>query len=421
MPLLIVRQDITKMPCDVIVNATNRHMTCDYGVSKAILDAAGEGLNDWVHRFIDVGEVLISPGFDLPCKHIVHIAGPVWRGGEFLEREQLALCYRNVLKAAVSLGASSVAIPLISSGARGFPKDLVLDIAVETIATFLEKSYLDAELEVYLVVYDKNSFSIGKELFGDIVDYISKNYEGDVRDAAYDGVRKYALEPEIQYKRANKSAKGYKSETSAEEKSDTAGEDRSERSAENKSEIAENGKDDGGDTYARRREELSNAIRNAHLQACAAPPRRASEAPPLRRFPTAFKIIKPIVPYGERDIHEILRQADESFAQTLFKLIDARHISDVECYKKANVSRQTWHKILSDDSYRPSKTTVIAFAIALELNLDETKHLLQTVGFALSKSIYFDIIIEFFISQGEYDVYKINSVLYKFDQPLLGV
>ena len=112
---------------------------------------------------------------------------------------------------------------------------------------------------------------------------------------------------------------------------------------------------------------------------------------------------------------------DKSFAYKLFDLIDERGMTDVECYKKANVSKQTWYKIMNEKNYKPSKNTVIAFAIALELTLEETNHLLATVGFALSKSNKFDIIIEYFLINGEYNIFTINETLFKFDQACLGV
>ncbi|MBO6263056.1 MAG: hypothetical protein J6N93_02125 [Clostridia bacterium] len=121
------------------------------------------------------------------------------------------------------------------------------------------------------------------------------------------------------------------------------------------------------------------------------------------------------------DIEIILSGIDDSFSLMLMKLIDAKKMTDVECYKRANVSKQTWYKILNDKNYRPSKNTVIAFAIALNLSYDETQHLLSTVGFTLSKSSEFDLIIEYLINQGCYDIMKINEILFEFDQPCLGV
>ena len=118
---------------------------------------------------------------------------------------------------------------------------------------------------------------------------------------------------------------------------------------------------------------------------------------------------------------DMLADIDDNFAVTLLKLIDIRGITDVECYKKANVSKQTWYKIMNEKDYKPSKNTVISFAIALELSLKETKHLLSTVGFALSKSSKFDIIIEYFLLNEEYNIFTINETLFKFDQPCLGV
>lgn len=379
MPLSIIRQDITKMDCDIIVNATNRHMTCDEGVAAAILEAAGDELRFYLLGIIDVGDVWVTPAFNLPCKRIFHMVGPIWRGGYYLEKEQLALCYKNALEKAVEIGAGSIAFPLISSGSRGFPKEYVLNIAVETIADFLQ----DNELDVYLVVYDKNSYSIGKDLYGDITEYINDNYiaeNEDAQDGSRDHIIGYCIEAELPFL---------------------------DFESHKKAQPAHRGKsDDARDTANCRVKPMIST-------------RRIAPAPPVMKAPA----MPPNMPKGDdaSNIARILEQADDSFAETLFKLIQVRNMSDPECYKKANVSKQTFHKIVSDKNYKPSKTTVIAFAIALELNLEETKHLLETVGFALSRSIKFDLIIEYFISHGEYDIFKINDVLFKFDQVLLGV
>ena len=124
--------------------------------------------------------------------------------------------------------------------------------------------------------------------------------------------------------------------------------------------------------------------------------------------------------FKKPSLEDMLAEMDDSFAVTLLKLIDIKDMTDVECYKRANVSKQTWYKIMNDKEYRPSKNTVLSFAIALKLSLDEAKTLLSTVGFTLSKSSKFDIIIEYFLLSGEYDVFTINETLFKFDQPCLG-
>lgn len=394
MPLNIIRQDITKTRCDVIVNATNRHMTCDFGVSAAIFEAAGNKLADCLQGSIEIGEVRVTPAFNLPCKNIFHVAGPIWRGGGYLEFELLALCYKNVLKKASELGFTSIAIPLISSGSRGFPKEYVLKIAVETIAEYL----YDEELDVYLVVYDKNSYSIGKELFGDITEYINDNYVDEEeytrpwrRYGNYLIIREPIVpEPAPQNEKSNEPISP-----------------------------------PAGDKHSK----TEDKVPIERKQAQPAPPvddEKSSRADGERKTPRAIQAAPPTTPIRHisdhiSEIEKILRQTDDSFADTLFKLIDARGMTDLDCYKKANVSRQTWHKIISDENYKPSKTTAIAFAIALRLNLKETKHLLETVGFALSKSNKFDLIIEYCITHGVYDVLEINNALFEFDQTLLGV
>ena len=121
------------------------------------------------------------------------------------------------------------------------------------------------------------------------------------------------------------------------------------------------------------------------------------------------------------DLLALLKNLDDNFAVTLLKLIDVKGMDDVECYKKANVSKQTWYKIMNEKDYKPSRNTVISFAVALGLNLEETNALLATVGFTLSRSSKADVIVSYFLENGIYDILKINDALFEFDQPLLSV
>lgn len=324
MPLQIVRNDITKMKCDGIVNAANSTLLGGGGVDGAIHKAAGKGLLFECMKLggCKTGEAKITGGYNLPCKYIIHTVGPVWKGGHFGEEKLLRSCYRESLLLAKKNDCESVAFPLISAGVYGYPKDKALQVAVDEISSFL----FENDMTVYIVVFDQKSFEISQKLVSDIREYIDERY-----------VEKHAAMKSI----------------------------------------------------------------------------RLTTMPPMAVSDTASK-------ESLDSLDNALKQIDESFSQMLLRKIDEKGMTDSECYKKANVDRKLFSKIRSDIHYKTSKNTAIAFAIALELDLDETKELLMKAGFALSHSNKFDIIIEYFIVNGNYNIFEINEVLFAFDQALLG-
>ncbi len=171
----IVRQDITKMKVDAIVNAANTDLAMGGGVCGAIFKAAGS--SDFQAACdklapIQTGGAVITPGFRLLAKFVVHTAGPIYRGGKSGEEEQLRFCYRNSLKRAAENRCESIAFPLISSGIYGYPKDEALQIASGAIQDFLGKH----ELEVYLAVFDKAAFTVSEKLLGEVESYIDEHY-----------------------------------------------------------------------------------------------------------------------------------------------------------------------------------------------------------------------------------------------------
>jgi len=346
MPLHIIRQDITKIKADVIVNPTNEQLIPGGGTDAAIHAAAGPKLAAACAKLggCEPGQAVVTPGFGLNCKYIIHTVGPVWRGGGAGEKAILESCYAKSLKLAWDRRCRTAAFPLISSGTYGYPKDQVLKTAMAAIGEFLDSH----EMTVYIVVYDRESYRLSEQLTADITAYIDDNY---VQEQAF-------FRPSMHKNRLTK-----------------------------------------------RRESVSAAVSEDYRlevsDFCdAAPAPMASAAPTLE---------------------EAVLQIDESFSEMLLRKIDEAGIKDSECYKKANIDRKLFSKIRSDKHYKPSKPTVLAFAVALELSLDETREMLMKAGFALSRSNKFDIIIEFFIGRGNYNVFEINEALFNFDQPLLGM
>ena len=336
MPIQIIRNDITKMDCDAIVNAANPSLLGGGGVDGAIHRAAGPQLVQECRTLGGclTGEAKITGAYRLPCRYVIHTVGPVWQDGTNQEEEKLQACYRNSLRLAKEYHCESVAFPLISAGAYGYPREQALQIAVSEICRFLTEN----EMMVYLVVFDRDSFCLSKKLVQDIAEYIDERY-ADTHFAA------------------------------------------------------------------------NQSRRFLH------PPRDTREAKALQPAADYAAAAQPAPPLALSDLFD---QIDESFSQMLLRKIDEKQMTDAACYKKANVDRKLFSKIRTNPQYKPKKTTAIAFAIALELPLNETKELLMKAGYALSHSSKFDLIIEYFINRKEYDVFLINEALFEFDQPLLG-
>lgn len=333
MPFEIIRDDITKLKVDAIVNAANTRLRMGGGVCGAIFRAAGATQLQQVCDKIggcNVGEAIITDGYELEANYIIHTPGPIWEGGNKKEAELLSASYRNSLDLAVRYKCESIAFPLISSGIYGYPKEEALQIAISTISAFL----LSQDILVYLVVFDKKAFGLSKKLFTSIHQYIDEHYVEEIENS-----------------------------------------------------------------FSRNsREELFST----------------------ESLPDFDILPKNIYDESNESLTDLLNELDESFSDRLLQLIDRKGMTDVETYKRANVDRRLFSKIRNGVDYIPKKKTVLAFAIALKLNVDQTNELLKTAGYALSHSSKFDVIIEYFIKQENYNIHEINEALFAFEQPLLG-
>ena len=340
MSFSIVRNDITKMKVHAIVNAANTDLKIGGGVCGAVFNAAGERrLQAACEKLapIKTGEAVATPAFALPAKYIIHTAGPIYKDGKNGEEELLRSAYINSLNLALEKKCKSIAFPLLSSGAYGYPKEEALHVATEVFRSFLSEH----DMDIYLVVFDKSALSISKKLLYEVKSYIDEHYV-----------------EECPFSRRSLS----------------------ERAAEFL-------------------EAARPAIPKKHLPT-------ALGGAPVQGLPSVLK--------------EDFFKLDESFSETLFRLIDAKGKDEVEVYKRANIDRKLFSKIRSKKDYTPSKRTVIALAVGLELSIEETDDLLKRAGYALSQSKKFDVIVEYFITNEKYDIIEINTVLFDFDQQLLG-
>lgn len=347
MPFSIVRSDIARLDVDAVVNAANEGLLAGGGVCGAIFSAAGhKRLQAACCRIAPcpTGSAMVTRGFDLPARWIIHAVGPCWIDGRHGEERLLRRAYRSALDQAARLRVASVAFPLISAGIYGYPPSAAFDIACEEIRRFLsDHAGTDVgDMRVVLAVYDRQAFAASLDSYGEVALRI-EDAQGEKSFFSFDGA---AL-----------------------------------------------------------------AAESLDLNALSAPVAEPEYATASCRQTRAI---------DEEEIAELLDGLDASFSQMVLSLIDARGLTDVEVYKRANLSRQLFSKIRRDRGYKPTKATAVALAIALELSLDECDDLLERAGYSLSTSSKFDVIVRYFIERECYDIYKLNAMLFAFDQPLLG-
>lgn len=365
MPFQIIRNDITKVKADAIVNTANPKPIVGRGTDSAIYFAAGKDELLAARKKIgDIapGEAVYTDAFHLNAKYIIHTVGPAWFGGDKNEREILHSCYRNSLALADKLSCKCIAFPLIATGVYGFPKDEALQIALAEINRFL----LDHDMKVTLVVFDRRAFELSGRLVGEIDEFIDEHYAHEIREAEYGGG--FSDNRRREQLRHLESSEMLSPDILSEE--------------------------DDGEDYEEYEEALSRPI----------------EAVPTSSLPDILG----------KSLDEILGNTGETFQQKLFELIDKSGMDDVTVYKKANIDRKVFSRIRCKPDYKPKKKTAVAFAIALELDLPAMIDLLARAEIAFSPSNKFDLIITFFVTNKVYDIFEINAALFKYGQPILG-
>lgn len=360
MPLQIIRNDISKVKADAIVNTANAEVAVGAGVDEAIYNAAGrEKLLAERAKIghLDPGQAAVTPAFGLDAKYIIHTVGPAWIDGKHGEKEAVASCYRESLRIAKEKECESVAFPLISTGTFGFPKDKALKIAINEISTFL----FENEMTVYMVVYDKESFVLSGK--------------------AFQGVRTYIEEKDVRPRMMNSVAAG------------------------------------GMPSSARRERRKIQKEINVEENYIMESAKISKERSDLLHH---FGPITPEIEWFDDTLGRAAGSKVETFQELLFRHIDRKGLTDPEVYKRANMDRKLFSKIRSNKEYIPSKKNILALAVSLRLNIYETVDLLQRAGYALSPSIEFDRIVAYCIQKRIYDIFELNTYLFKYTEQILA-
>lgn len=359
MPFKIVRDDITRVKADVIVNTANPKPIVGDGTDRAIYAAAGE--KELLAERKKIGEItrgnaVATPAFNLAAKYIIHTVGPVWENGNHGEREILHSCYARSLALAAKLKAKSIAFPMIATGVYGFPKDEALGIAVKEISEFL----LRHDMNVILVVFDRKSFELSGRLINEIDEYIDENGVGLVRKEEYGEEGKWGLSGQaIQVRRLQ---------------------------------------EEMHDRF------ISDLSVESH----------SKEFKKISAYKTQSTIEE------DESLDELLKKKGKSFHETLLDLIIASGMEDKEIYRASSMDRKLYSRIRCNTEHIPRKKNILALGIGLKLDMQAMNELLASAGYVISRSDITDLIVSNYIKKGKYDIFELNTILFEYGQDMLG-
>lgn len=357
MPFQIIRNDITKVKADAIVNTANPKPKFSSGTDSAIYVAAGaDQLLAERKKIGDIkpGHVAVTSAYNLDAQYIIHAVGPTWIDGKHGEYDTLKSCYANALDMAFKLDCESIAFPLMATGSNQFPKERALQIALNEIGTFLMRPEVD--MDVYLVVFDENSFVLSRNVFFQVESYITDQAIIDAHKLEY-GISEQ--EYEIMHKRFENESKEY----------------------------------------------LNHYMNSAAYQLSKAP------ESPKKPFTDETFDMNQFMNDGK---------ADTAFVDLLLKMIAERDLDNATVYHRSNVKKKAFSKILCGDTKIPKKDTVMCFCIGLQLDLEEAARLMASASTAFNPADNRDKLIMQCLERGQYDLNEINSMLFKCKQPQLG-
>ena len=373
MPFQIIRNDITKVKADAIVNTANPNVAVGDGVDSAIYKAAGKEKLLEARKKIGLlmqGEVAITDAFDLDAKYIIHASGPWWTDGSKGEEACLRSCYEKALQLAKDHGCNSIAFSLLATGTYGFPKELGIQIAVDTFTAFLE----DNDIEITLAVFGSEDVTISGKLVEDVASFVDDGYVATALAEEYRNdnyPREIGKRPES---RVGSTVQSFRIPS-----------------------------------FLRRenRDEEEDSFDALPLEEEAKEDEALSVMMPEYLKQVSFEKKTESLEDALKEIYT------DSFEKHLQQLINKKGLKNSEVYATANISKQYFSKLLKGQ-VKPSKEKMLALAVGLRLNLDETIDFLRIAGYALSPISQTDKIVEYFIEHEDYNVLKIDIVLFDY-------
>lgn len=421
MPLFLERNDLCRIETDAVVLPANPWLEEGRGVSRSLFKAAGvKKLEAACQKlgYVDYGKAVMTSGFDLPAKYIIHAIVPLFVDLDDEEASRLLRsCYEESLKLAARNGLRSIAFPLLSSGTLRWPKRDALRIASEAIIDFMSEGKPESDghdflkemetepgdMNVYLVLYDEESTSAAENLYGDIRKYIDDNYVEMRMDELPDMSGFFMEEPSHSCKIAPEPAMAV---------------------AEEELPVPEE-KTEPEEAPDRRKFRWSTFFGSGEAKQIKPEPSLPAMPAPAVDFDAAeaSESLESLAP-GEgfepdQSLEDILETKTESFNDVLIRLVNESGLSNPEIYTRANISKQQFSKIMSNKVV-PKKSTIFALAIGLSLSFEDTELLLMKAGYAVADSSVFDLGISYFIKHEIYDIFTVNLWLYDNKLPLLG-